>query len=112
MANSRYNDEQSGFRIEDSVGADDLGPIQTAIAAPPTARGNEGPCLYLGPAGQRCYQRAVKGGFCAAHQPGVTARAKIGKRGKLLAAIAGIAGVVWPYVYDFIRELIRIFHPH
>ncbi len=112
MANSQFNDKQSYFGIEDDVGADDLGTVQAVIAASPTPGADEGPCLYLGPAGQRCYQPAVNGGFCAAHQPGATPRAKMGKRGKLLAAIAGIAGVVWPYVYDFVREIIRIFHPH
>jgi hypothetical protein len=112
MANSGFSDKQSGPRIEDYIGADDLGPIQSVIASSLIAGADEGPCLYLGPAGQRCFQRAVKGGFCAAHQPGATVRAKLGKRGKLLAAIAGIAGVVWPYVYDFIRELIRLFHTH
>src|ERR1700722_19271843 len=28
-----------------------------------------GPCLYLGPAGQRCDRRAARDGFCSRHQP-------------------------------------------
>jgi hypothetical protein len=82
-----------------------------AIGAPnPAGASDQGPCLYLGPAGQRCSRSAVKGGFCALHQPGAVLR-KISKPSKLLAAIAGIVGVLWPYVYDFVHELIRWIHP-
>ncbi|MDE3111029.1 MAG: hypothetical protein KGL02_13960, partial [Acidobacteriota bacterium] len=98
-------------RVEGEVGQDDLGPVPTAFLTPAAAASDQGPCLYLGPAGQRCSQRAVKGGFCAAHQPGVTARAKVAKRSKIAAAIAGILGARWPYVYDFVHALMRIFHP-
>src|ERR1700734_2250543 len=36
----------------------------------PPACGALGPCLYLGPQGQRCDRAATEGGFCAKHQPG------------------------------------------
>ena len=111
MAEWTINDEKPGFRIEDDIGAVDSGPAPTIAVKAPAKEADEGPCLYLGPAGQRCYRRALKGGFCAEHQPGATARTKIGKRSKIVAATAGIAGALWPYIYDFVRELIRIFHP-
>jgi hypothetical protein len=104
-------DDKPDFRIDDNIGSVDPGPVQTIAVKASTEEADEGPCLYLGPAGQRCYRPALKGGFCAAHQPGATARAKIGKKSKVVAAIAGIGGALWPYIYDFVRELIRILHP-
>ena len=98
--------------VESEVRQDDLGLVSTAFPSATADASDQGPCLYLGPAGQRCSQRAVKGGFCAAHQPGVTARAKVAKRSKIVAAIVGILGALWPYVYDFVHALMRLFHPH
>jgi hypothetical protein len=111
MAEWTIHDEKPDFRIEDDIGAVDAGPAPTIAVKSPVKDADEGPCLYLGPAGQRCYQRALKGGFCAEHQPGATARRGIGKRSKIVAAIVGIAGALWPYIYDFVRELMRILHP-
>ena len=39
-----------------------------AIGIPPPAA-DQGPCLYFGPAGERCSRPAIDGGFCARHQP-------------------------------------------
>ncbi len=103
-------ESQRDQQIEDDIRPDDPGSIQTTAPAASGAP-DEGPCLYLGPSGQRCYQRAIKDGFCAAHQPGVTTRAQIAKRSKIAAAIAGILGALWPYVYDFVHALFRMFHP-
>jgi hypothetical protein len=111
MADSGVNEEQAGFRAESGFETDDLGPIQMPAFAAQASEADQGPCLYLGPAGQRCGRRAVTGGFCAVHMPGATAGARIGKPSKWLAAIAGILGVLWPYIYDFVHELIRLFHP-
>lgn len=88
-----------------------MGPMQAALGPNAAAVSEQGPCLYLGPAGQRCYRRAVKGGFCAQHQPGSAVARKIGKPSKLIAGIAGILGVLWPYIYDFFHALIRLIHP-
>lgn len=107
-SSSEYSPE---YRVDDSFGSDDMGPMRTAVASDPEPQTNLGPCLYLGPAGQRCYRPAVKGGFCAQHQPGATAIRKAGKPAKWVAAIGGIVGVLWPYIYDFLHELFRIFHP-
>jgi hypothetical protein len=111
MANSTFREEPSDFRFEDGIGADDLGPMQTSVAPAAPTTADQGPCLYLGPAGQRCYRRAVKGGFCALHQLDATVRAKIGKPSKIAAAVTGIVGVLWPYIYDFVHQLIRLLHP-
>jgi hypothetical protein len=105
------NDDKPDFRVEDEIGGVDAGPAATIAVKSRSQEVDEGPCLYLGPAGQRCYRPALKGGFCAAHQPGATARAKLGKKSKIAAAAAGLGGVLWPYIYDFVRELIRILHP-
>jgi hypothetical protein len=67
-----------------------------------------GPCLYLGPAGQRCSHRALQGGFCALHQPG--ARRPVGSTpsAKRVAAVIGALVALLPWLGDLIRELIRL----
>ena len=111
MADFMFNDEQADFRVDSGIEPEDMGPIRTAIS-PATARTSDlGPCLYLGPEGQRCYRNAVMGSFCASHQPGTTARSRLGRPSKIVAAGAGILGVLWPYVYDFVHALMRLLHP-
>ncbi len=73
---------------------------------------DQGPCLYLGPRGQRCGRRAVTGGFCAIHQPGAISLPKVGVSKKTLAAIAAIAGGLWPLIADLMREIMRWIHSH
>jgi hypothetical protein len=111
MGEGPFDKTESDYQVEDDVRPDDLESMQTAIAGGEAGAFDLGPCLYLGPSGERCYKRATNGGFCAAHQPGATARAKIAKRSKVMAAIAGLLGALWPYIYDFVRELLRLFHP-
>jgi hypothetical protein len=72
--------------------------------------GDLGPCLYLGPAGQRCSRRAVEGGFCARHQPRVgqfqgLSIPQVTRRG---VALIGLLAVLWPVLADIVRELIRL----
>lgn len=111
MADSAFSERDADFRLETGVDADDMGPIQTTFSEANSMVYGEGPCLYLGPEGQRCYRQAVKAGFCAAHQPGVALRGRIGKPSKkMVAAAAGIGGVLWPYIYDFVHALIRLIH--
>lgn len=111
MEDWTLSDNQREFRVEDQIGNVDPGPMRTSAVKAPAKEVDEGPCLYLGPAGQRCYRPALAGGFCAAHQPGIAAeRPRIGKKSKLAAAIAGIGGALWPYIYDFVHQLIRTFH--
>ncbi|HKV06278.1 MAG TPA: hypothetical protein VJO53_14370 [Candidatus Acidoferrales bacterium] len=65
-----------------------------------------GPCLYLGPRGERCNRRAHDRGFCALHQPGRIAAA-FSNPSRILAAVLTIAVLLWPYVSDLVREIIR-----
>ena len=105
------NDDKPDFGVDADIGAVDTGPTPAILVKAPAKEVDEGPCLYLGPAGQRCYRAALKGGFCAAHQPGASVRRRVGKPAKIVAASAGILGALWPYIYDFVRELIKNFHP-
>lgn len=77
----------------------------------PAAAKNWGPCLYLGPSGQRCAKPALEGGFCAIHSPG-SSLAITPNRRRVLAAVAAIIGILWPYVDDVVREIIRWMHSH
>jgi hypothetical protein len=72
---------------------------------------NQGPCLYLGPNGQRCNKRAIDGGFCAAHGPDAP-KAVATNPARFLAAAAAIVGILWPYVDFAVREFIRWAHSH
>jgi len=74
---------------------------------------DQGPCLYLGPHGQRCSRRATHAGFCAIHQPdGITSAGIPRPSKKLIASLLAIAAVVWPYLADIVREVIRWIHAH
>ena len=88
-------------------------PPEDIFESPPQAisgAGDLGPCLYLGPSGQRCNRRAVEGGFCARHQPGADqlqglSIPQISRRG---VAVIGLLAVLWPVLADIVRELIRL----
>ena len=90
------------------------GPAQTATAQTATTQPNLGPCLYFGPAGERCDRRAVEDGFCARHQQsraGWSAAAtplSIPQVTKRAVGAAGIIAVLWPILADLIREIIRL----
>ena len=92
--------------------ADDFGIATLSGAGAPSSGADQGPCLYLGPRGQRCDRRATKGGFCAIHQPdGAISRvAKPSK--KLAASLLAIVAIIWPYLADILREVIRWIHTH
>jgi hypothetical protein len=112
MAESIFTERPADFQFEDGIETGDLDTVSIAAPAATVATGPDlGPCLYLGPAGQRCYRRAVKDGFCAIHQPGPSARPNVAKRSKIVAAIVGVLGALWPYIYDFIHQLMRLMHP-
>jgi hypothetical protein len=73
--------------------------------------GGQGPCLYLGPVGQRCSRPALAGGFCAKHRTGALEK-KRSNPSRVVVAIAAIAGVLWPILLDLIREILRWIHTH
>jgi len=63
-----------------------------------------GPCLYLGPQGQRCNRPAREDGFCARHSPEQAgAPRRFAKQA--VAAILLLLGLLWPILHDFIRTL-------
>jgi len=70
---------------------------------------NQGPCLYLGPAGERCTRPALAGGFCEKHGLGGRVEA-FRNPARILAALAGIVALLWPYVSDLVREIMRWAH--
>jgi hypothetical protein len=72
------------------------------------SRGDQGPCLYFGPAGQRCKERALAGGFCARHTSNTGAReatVAISPRKVIAILAAGIA--LWPILADVVRAILR-----
>jgi hypothetical protein len=73
-----------------------------------------GPCLYLGPAGQRCRNRATASGFCSRHQANANSSGTPADKPllspKRVGAILTIIALLWPVLADLVRELIRYFH--
>ena len=102
-------------RFEDTwpAPADDESADRQTLSLPaPGTNADQGPCLYLGPRGQRCNRRALRDGYCAIHQPGAISLPKAALSKKTLAAIAAIAGVLWPIIADLVREIMRWIHSH
>ncbi|MFZ1974987.1 MAG: hypothetical protein WAU89_19235 [Candidatus Acidiferrales bacterium] len=105
--------------VEDSEwGFEGAGPDAGARAAGsgigPPQRRDQGPCLYLGPRGQRCGNPAISGGFCARHEPSELGGAKVASRGvsRVVAAGIGILAAMWPILADLLREVLRWIHSH
>ncbi len=82
----------------------ELAPIRAT-----TVSLDQGPCLYLGPGGQRCSKRAVASSFCRAHLPGGPGTSTT-KPARFWAAVAAILGLLWPYLEFIVREMIRWAH--
>jgi hypothetical protein len=81
---------------------------RAAVPAGLAGNADYGPCLYLGPVGQRCDRRALAGGFCAWHRPG--ARPPVGSTpsAKRVAAVIGALVALLPWLGELIRELLRM----
>ena len=72
-----------------------------------------GPCLYLGPTGQRCNSRATVNGFCRRHQPdapssGAPSDTPLASP-RRVGAVLTILALLWPLLADIVRALIRYF---
>lgn len=87
-----------------------------ATQTAPRAEADEGPCLYLGPAGQRCDRRASRGCFCAAHQPkaqNLLAPQSVFRTftltPKKIAAFFIALAMLWPEIAKAISALLRLF---
>jgi hypothetical protein len=68
------------------------------------------PCLYLGPAGQRCNRPATESGFCSRHQQEGTGSAAPLLPSRLVAVLLVILALLWPVLAEVVRELIRLLH--
>src|SRR5271165_5789312 len=74
---------------------------------------DQGPCLYLGPGGQRCGRPALAGGFCVAHSPqGQGPKDRTANPARFWAAAGAIAALLWPYLEFVVREIIRWARSH
>jgi hypothetical protein len=91
---------------------DDFGISTLPATGAPSSNADQGPCLYLGPRGQRCDRRATNAGFCAIHQPGATIGGIARPSKKLAASLFAIVAVIWPYLADIVKEVIRWIHAH
>jgi len=69
---------------------------------------DQGPCLYLGPSGQRCDRRAAAASFCTRHQPGASQTLSLPQLSRRSAAVIGLLAVLWPVLADLIREIMRL----
>ncbi len=67
-----------------------------------------GPCLYLGPAGQRCDRRATRDGFCQRHQPDAPTASTPFFTPKKLAAFLIALAMLWPEITRFLSALARL----
>jgi hypothetical protein len=108
-------EKPSTDRFDDTwpASTDDESTDRQLLSLPPSdIKADQGPCLYLGPRGQRCNRRALKDGYCAIHQPGAISLPKAALSKKTLAAIAAIAGGLWPLIADLVREIMRWIHSH
>jgi hypothetical protein len=101
------NAEYRGDYAEDAENGffGDENPYGASAAAVGT---DYGPCLYLGPSGQRCSRKALEGGFCALHQPGAKRPESTASHTKRAAAVVGALAALLPWLIDLIRELLRL----
>lgn len=67
-----------------------------------------GPCLYFGPAGQRCDRRATRDGFCQRHQPDAPTTSTPFFTPKKLAAFLIALAMLWPELTRFLSALARL----
>lgn len=67
-----------------------------------------GPCLYLGPAGQRCNRAALASGFCRRHSSAPVDQAVSTPAVKRALAVIGALAVLWPVIADLLHELLRL----
>jgi hypothetical protein len=92
--------------------SDETAGLHTLSSLPGDKDADQGPCLYLGPNGQRCDRRALAGGYCATHRPGAISLPKVARSKRALAAIAAASWFLWPYLGEVVREIIRWMHSH
>ena len=82
--------------------------VSRAVSSAPSTKVDQGPCLYFGPAGQRCSRRATMGGYCSQHQPGATRIGVPTISPKKMAAIGVAIAMLWPEIVKVASALIRL----
>ncbi len=82
--------------------------VSRAVSNVSSTTADQGPCLYLGPAGQRCSRRATMGGYCSQHQPGATRIGVPAISPKKMAAIGVAIAMLWPEIVKVASALIRL----
>jgi hypothetical protein len=88
---------------------EDMAEPNAALRYTPSAGIDYGPCLYLGPAGQRCSRRANEGGFCELHRLGAKPVAGVATNPRRAIAILAALAALLPWLTDLVRELLRFF---
>jgi hypothetical protein len=73
---------------------------------------SNGPCLYLGPHGERCSRPALAGGYCARHHSDPAFRLPARNYTRVLAATVALILIVWPYLSGLAHELLRWLASH
>jgi hypothetical protein len=145
IAPTGYGIEPSPSGIEPTpygVEPTGFGVSSTRYGVAPTDRknsGDQGPCLYFGPQGQRCDRPAIANGFCARHLPeqlnlsarfGATSADQSGVAppgskpyggvvspgskpfARVIAVGIAIFAALWPVIADLLREIFRWIHAH
>jgi hypothetical protein len=79
--------------------------------APTENRVAQGPCLYLGPAGERCSRPALEGGYCAKHHSDPDLRGPGRSYTRVLVATAALVIIIWPYIADLVRDVMSWLSP-
>jgi hypothetical protein len=100
-----------GVRVNAEYFEDPLEGAEQGRAPRPVALAanrDRGPCLYLGPSGQRCSRRALEGGFCALHELGAKRPESSAPTAKRVVAVIGALAALLPWLTELIRELIRL----
>jgi hypothetical protein len=78
------------------------------LMAPREGASVYGPCLYLGPAGERCARAALQGGYCARHHIDPEMRSDDRRNyTRVIVASIALVIVIWPYISDLLRDLVR-----
>lgn len=76
------------------------------VNIPEAVQPRDGPCLYLGPGGERCSRPAVQDGFCVRHHP-QTGQQMTQEWLRRVAAFLLLLAVLGPLLVDIAREVFR-----
>jgi hypothetical protein len=74
----------------------------------PAADVSHGPCLYLGPSGERCSKPALAGDYCTRHHPDPEKRWPSRSYKRVLLASIALVAILWPYFQDAVQLLARV----